>query len=196
VDLVLLDARDPFGGGRLLPRGRLREPRSALRRARAILVTRADRIGERSGLARAIRDAAGKVPIGWARHRPAGVVDLATGLVEPPGPLGGRRAFAVSGIAAPESLLATLAELGARVVGARAFPDHHPFDEDDRRGIVRAARAAGADCIVTTEKDAVRLGTVASEGLRVLAVRIALEVMEGGAALCGVLGVWPGERDG
>jgi tetraacyldisaccharide 4'-kinase len=188
VDLVLLDAAEPFGGGRLLPRGRLREPARGLRRAHAVLVTRADRLAHREPVREAIRRVAPATPVAWARHRPTRVVRMGCGAEEALEALEGRKVFAVCGIAAPDGFTPMLDALGARVVGARAFPDHHPFTGEDHRAVSTAAIAAGAEWVVTTEKDAVRLRDATAFGLPTYAVRIALEVLDGGAALAAILG--------
>jgi len=174
LDLVLLDARRPLGNGHLLPRGPLREPPSALKRADALILTRSDRgvfplpkASESEG-----------IPVFRTIHRPAlrKIVPAGDCVVGdfPEGPfevsrgegsdrrggaaLGdGRRAFVFSGLANNADVLRTVAALGGRPVGAMDFPDHHAFSAADREAIFQAARACGADILITTEKDAVRL---------------------------------------
>ena len=142
-DLVLIDATNPFGHGHVLPRGLLREPLSGLRRADAILITRANDA--------AAADAAAR---GVARHTTAPVHrsthDLDAGSVA------GRRAFAFCAIGNPNSFVASLAS-HAEVVGSRAFADHHAYTRDDLAALRRDAAAAGAELLVTTEKDWVKL---------------------------------------
>ena len=189
VDLVLLDGTDPFGGGRLLPRGRLREPVAGLGRAQAVLVTRADQVADRNALRRWIVAAGATCPIGWAIHRPTRLWDLRTGATNAPAGLQGRLAFAVSGIANPAGFHRTLEALGASLVGRLAYPDHHPFGAADRQAIGEAARAAGAECVVVTEKDAVRLEADLPVGLPTLALGVSLEVVEGDDLLAAALGI-------
>lgn len=135
ADLVLLDATDPFGGGHLLPRGRLREPLTALRRAHAILLSRADQACGLTGLRRRLEEMAPGIPQILTRHRPTGIAELAGGVARPPEWLRGRRVLAVSGIANPAAFHRTLTDLGAVLSGALAFPDHHPYGADDLRRV-------------------------------------------------------------
>jgi tetraacyldisaccharide 4'-kinase len=189
ADLVLLDATDPFGGGRLLPRGRLREPITGLRRAHACLVTRVDQGGNLEHLCRQVGRAAPGRPIGRAIFRPLWLRDLAAGREQPVRDLCGKRVLTVSGIANPHSFHRTVLDLGAVVVGELAFRDHHAFDAEDRLRMAETARQEGAEWIVTTEKDAVRLRTDLPKGYPVLAVAVGLEIVGGAEALEAALGV-------
>ncbi len=187
VDLVLLDAADPFGGGRLLPRGGLREPVRSLARAHAVLVTRADEAPDRERV-RAQLAACGVAPAAWSRHRPAELLDLAAGGARPLEALRGRRVFALSGIGRPQSFQRTLQGLGACLVGREVFPDHHAYTCEDAAAVARAAAASGAEWIVTTEKDAVRLPEAGALGRPTLALRIALELLAAAPELERLLG--------
>ncbi|HET8946915.1 MAG TPA: tetraacyldisaccharide 4'-kinase [Candidatus Polarisedimenticolia bacterium] len=154
LDLLLVDGEAPFGNGRILPFGPLREPISGMRRADALVVTRGDGACP-PALRAALERHHPNAPIFHARIVPSR-------LVRPEGPplpleaLRGRAVFALSGIARPDRFEADLAGLGARLVGARRFPDHHRFSATDRQAIPRDALAARAEMIVTTEKDLVR----------------------------------------
>ena len=189
VDLVLLDAADPFGGGQLLPRGRLRESASALRRAHAILVTRSDQGGDLASLRQRLTACAPRVPVAWAVHRPCRVVDFHTGRTLPLESLRGRKVVAVSGIANPDGFHRTLRQLDATLSGILAFPDHHPFTGKDRAQMSREARSAGADCIVTTEKDAVRLGEEMPPDPPTLVLGIEVSLVEGEETFDRLLGI-------
>jgi len=189
ADLVLVDATDPFGGGRLLPRGRLREQMAGLRRARAFLVTRADQASDLEGIRRRLQGAAPGRPIGRGTFRPVCLRDLAAKCDRPLTEIRGKRVVAVSGIANPESFHRTLGELGAVVIGRLAYADHHAFTEEDRRHMGDAAARREAEWIVTTDKDAVRLEARLPEGCPVVVMEIALEIIEGAEALEAALGV-------
>jgi tetraacyldisaccharide 4'-kinase len=191
LDLLLLDATDPFGGERLLPRGRLREHLSGLRRAHAILVTRADQAADLDALRGRLKALAPGIPVALAVHRADSVMDLHSGEKRPPDVLREERVFAVSGIATPRSFHRTLLDLGAAVVGSLVFPDHHPFGAGDRGRMAREAREAGATCLVTTEKDAVRLEGALPPDIRVLALGIRLEVIQGLETLDRLLAMGP-----
>jgi tetraacyldisaccharide 4'-kinase len=142
-------------------------------------------------LAEAIHRLSGGLPIAWARHRAVCLVDLERGAEERLEPLEGRKVAAVCGIGRPAAFLHTLGQLGADIVAAKAFPDHHAFTGDDRRAIAAAAAAGGAEWIVTTEKDAVRLGGGGGLGRPTFALRIALDILRGADALERLVGVRP-----
>jgi tetraacyldisaccharide 4'-kinase len=182
LDLVMVDATDPLGGGRLLPRGRLREPARSLRRAGALLVSRSDQVADSGGVRRALALAAPGIPLILTRHRPTRLTDLERLRPYSLSLVRGRRVFAVSGVARPAAFRDTLTTLGATLAGSLPFPDHHPYRRSDLEAIAGAADAAQADWIVTTEKDAVRLREVASSrlgGHPILVLGIDLEVVEG-----------------
>ncbi len=150
ADLLIVsedDARD----GRTLPGGRLRESLAAARAAHVLLVPDADPDG-----ARALASRLG-VADGFALVRRTGAPRRLDTIRESAPLEQGAAAFAVAGIARPDRFFADVAAAGIRVVGTRAFADHHRFDARDVRAIAAAASAAGATVVVTTEKDLVRL---------------------------------------
>jgi tetraacyldisaccharide 4'-kinase len=182
LDLVMLDATDPFGGGRLLPRGLLREPAAALRRAHAIILSRTDQVAEIAGIRRRLEQMIPDVPHILTRHRPSGLNELPGGDERSLESLRGRRVLAVSGIANPRGFHRTLADLGAILPMMLTFPDHHPYGAADLLRVEGAAREAGAELIVTTEKDAVRM-PAGMASLPILALRVDLEITEGAETL-------------
>jgi len=150
VNLLIVDA-DDVARPRLLPGGRLREPLSAARAADGLLVTGVSGDDEVSGLAERLG-----VATSFALHRdvePA-VEDTARG----PRPLpAGTSVLAVSGIARPDRFAAEAGVGGLEVRGAMAFADHHPYTAADITRIDAERRRAGADVVLTTEKDLMRL---------------------------------------
>lgn len=169
VNIVLIDSAEGFGPGYLLPRGILREPVSALKRADFALI--------KGGPARgAVWEALQRysVPSLSFGYRATAVYDIDTGEETAAGALAGTKALAVSGVANPASFLDMLRGLGVEVAGSLAFPDHHAYAEKDISEIKKAANGAA---VVVTEKDGVKLkGRVA--GARVLALRIEAEMDE------------------
>ncbi|TVR96151.1 MAG: tetraacyldisaccharide 4'-kinase [Rhodospirillales bacterium] len=140
LSLLVVDGRYGFGNGRIVPAGPLREPvASALARTSAVVLMGPDEAG---------------VTAAVNRRRPVLRAHLK------PGPdasaLAGRRVLAFAGIGHPEKFLATLQDLGARVVASRAFADHHRYRTDELAALLRQARALDA-LPVTTAKDAVRI---------------------------------------
>jgi tetraacyldisaccharide 4'-kinase len=192
LDVVVLDAANPWGNGHCLPAGPNREPRSALGRAGLLWLTHADRatpqaLDELRALA---ARSTGRAPV-ESRHAP---LDLADGRLERTFPLtdlAGRRVGLLTGVARPGSVRRTVESLGAAVVDAPAFPDHHRFTEAEVVEALRSSEKAGAELLVTTEKDAVRLPAGLAGDPRIRVVRIDVEVLRGdeilGVALEGAL---------
>src|SRR6058998_3976099 len=158
VDLLVVDAAAPFGNGYLLPRGRLREPLSSMARASAVFVTRASQAQRLDELKATVRAAAPAVPIWITDFAPSAVVQVGGATAAEPSVLKGERVLAVSGIGNPESFRKLLAAAEATVVDHCVFADHHAYSQDDLGKVRRSATQAGVDRIVTTEKDAVKLG--------------------------------------
>ncbi|MBI4371177.1 MAG: tetraacyldisaccharide 4'-kinase [Elusimicrobia bacterium] len=180
LDVVLVNARDPFGGRRLLPLGDLREPISALRRARLVVITHADRVpaAELESLRREIAAINPTTPIAEAMHKADHVLDGRTGTRHPPSVLAGRSVVALSGIGDPLAFEGLLEELGARVAETWRYPDHHAYTERE----LRSAEALGNGLpIVTTWKDYARLPERWRAILRgdVLVLGITLEFLKG-----------------
>lgn len=141
---------------RLLPAGPFREPLSALRRASLVIVTRKAASAARAAeVSRHLTRASGGVPLAVAHLAPGRLCAWTGGAGESIEALRGQRVLAVSGIGAPEAFLAQLGAAGAQVEAA-TFGDHHAFSAHDVLEL--AARAAQADRVVCTLKDAVKLG--------------------------------------
>jgi tetraacyldisaccharide 4'-kinase len=155
-DVLLLAAHDPFGGGRGLPAGLLRERIvPALDRAHLIVVS-SHPSPHAPDLERVLARWTGHLPLFRERHEPTALLGLGREDIQPPTALAGRRVFAVAGLARPVALRDSLAGLGAEIVGYRDLPDHHRFRPGEVEALHRLARDVGAELIVTTEKDAVR----------------------------------------
>jgi tetraacyldisaccharide 4'-kinase len=150
VDILLIDATNPFGGGHLLPAGRLREPRSALARADIVVITRSDHAPAIESMIRHESDA----PIFYAAPHLESVRRFRG---EYPGDEStechSRKLFAFSGIGNPAVFPIDLREWGLDPLGYKVFPDHHRYTPQDMKTIATEARAAGADALICTEKD-------------------------------------------
>lgn len=156
LNLLLVDKTNPFGNGFLLPRGILREPVKHLKRASYVFLTKSN--GHRDEeLEHLIRHYNPHAEIIECAHRPQFLQRVGNGEKRPLEDLKGRRIAAFSGIATPESFERFLREGGAHLVYARRFLDHYRFTSDDLREVYDEAEKAGAEFIVTTEKDAVRI---------------------------------------
>jgi tetraacyldisaccharide 4'-kinase len=155
LDIVLVDGLDPWGNGRMLPRGPLREPIASIRRADACVVTRTNGRTP-DGLVAALERFNRDVALFHCRLEPRAFV-RADGESVDPGSLKGFSAYAFSGIARPERFEDDLRGLGVRLAGSRRFADHHPFRRRDLEEIALEARRSGAQVLMTTEKDMVRI---------------------------------------
>lgn len=147
LDLVAFPASNPFGGGRLLPWGRLREPLAAMSRAHAAILTGAPGWDDRgAALAAALRPYGFNGP-GFASVTRPGETQLAPGA----------RVLLVSAIARPEAFTALARSLGFDVAGELRFPDHHRYSPASLARIQEAWRASGAEAVLVTAKDQVKL---------------------------------------
>jgi tetraacyldisaccharide 4'-kinase len=168
LDLVTLDATAPWGGGHLLPRGRLREPLEGLRRADCIVITRAELAGDLASLrAEVARLCGGRADVIESRVRTVCARLLGRARAEPeaisqdsaepesrnvPQPVA-----AFCAIGNPQAFFTHLRRDGHTLTHARAFPDHHPYTQGEIDAFTREAERRGARSLVTTAKDAVKL---------------------------------------
>ncbi len=189
LDLVLIDALDPFGQGALLPGGLLREPIRSLRRADCILLTRADQVQpETRALIRTeIERFAGSIPIVEARHAPQDLID-AEGRSETLDQVQGASVAAFSGIGNPGAFRTTLEQLGAELTAFRVFPDHHRYDRNDVESLRHWASESGASLVLTTQKDSVKLRLDQLDSVPLRALRIGMELLSGAEVVHKLLG--------
>jgi tetraacyldisaccharide 4'-kinase len=149
LNIVTIDATNPWGGGHLLPYGRLREPLSGLSRADCVVITRSDQANNIDDLRSEIRRHAGDVPVFQSRMRTSSVTPLhqtSEALVPP--------VAAFCAIGNPHSFFKAIEP---QSVFQKTFPDHHRYSQHEIDSIIEAARHAGASSLITTAKDAVKL---------------------------------------
>lgn len=154
MDIVLIDALDPFGGGAVFPKGRLREPLTALNRADVFIITRAQTGRAYRGIRQQLATENPTAPIFTASIAPKGWIHAKT-LHERPEVPGNVAAFC--GLGNPDSFWATLRTLGIAPVFSWAFSDHHVYKPKDLRRLADHARLHGAKTLLTTQKDAMNL---------------------------------------
>lgn len=181
LDIVLIDALDPFGGGALLPLGRLRERPQALERAGLILLSRCEPGRSYRGLTTRLRQLNRHAPILKACIVPEAWIDCRTGAALPPSPPPGAPLAAFCGLANPASFWRTLRDLGCQPLFQRSFGDHHTYRPVELRRLAQEAARLGAVALVTTEKDAVNL----CEGACELAAPLQLYYLRIGIAVEG-----------
>ena len=182
LDVVAIDATNAFGFGHCLPRGLLREPLVALKRASVILLTRCDQVDDEKLLEtkEIIKRHAGETLILQTAHEPLG-------LFEYPGEtfsveiLRGKRVAAISAIGNPDAFEATIANADATLVASRRLPDHDPYlpetVEDLRKWV--AGLGDTVDQVICTHKDLVKLQTDRLGGRPVRALQIYLKILSG-----------------
>lgn len=171
IDVLALDGANPTGNGLVLPAGPLREPVSGARRADAVWIT-----GQgKARLPARLGALLGGKPVIRARTVPVGLA-TAIGEAEAPQSLSGTRVFVFCGIARPERFFKAVGRTGAAAAGYAAFPDHYRYTTHDVERLNRRARDAGAELMLTTEKDLARLPADAPFALPVTALSVDLEV--------------------
>lgn len=181
LNLLLLDASDDLTQARMVPFGRLREPLTALGRADAVIVTRADQPFDRAALEATIhRYARSQVHIFYAQHALTKLRRLGADETSEVTVLTNQPVAAFSGIARPERFLGDLAKLGMRVVWQRNFEDHHRYTQAEFAELLTEAKQAGAVALLTTEKDAANLQIrwMATSLLPVYAAQLAFHCIE------------------
>ena len=157
-EIVLIHARMPLSGWEILPRGPMREPLASLRRADAIIITKADEaLATVGALSERLRGFNRGAVLATATHEPTELVDASTGTASPASTLEGRRVGLLSSIGDPAGFESTVRRLHATVAWHAQFPDHHPYQPADWRRVLDGAGRGRPDAIVTTEKDWVRL---------------------------------------
>jgi tetraacyldisaccharide 4'-kinase len=172
LDIVLLDAMDPFGGGHLLPAGRLREPKSALTRAGMIVITRSDHAPAVETIVRRYTDA----PIFYAQTKLEGL-SRAVGTVSTPEPKWAtKKLFAFCAIGNHAAFFEDLHHWGLHVTGTASFRDHHHYSQRDADELERRALESEAEALVCTEKDVFNLAHVQFPRLPVCYAKISLQL--------------------
>lgn len=147
LDIVLLDAQRPFGNGRMLPAGILREPRSALQRAGLVVVTRSDKV--------ASHPLHYQGPVLRSRHQPAEALTTLGGEIVPAEDYAGKSCLAFAGIARPEEFFQALRNFGLGNIEEVSLADHQHYNRDILNRLLRSCH--NHDLLITTEKDAVKL---------------------------------------
>ena len=176
LNLLLLDAAGPWGNGRLLPAGPLREPPRAANRADAFLLTGADAVDQelKTGLAMAFPGR----PVFFARRRPYRLRNLTSGENYSLDILKNQRVTAFCGLARPQGFIDSIISLGARVEHVVRWPDHFYPRAQDVEEITIQAQRLGIGLAVTTAKDAVKLGGRSFRSLQILVLEIEMELCE------------------
>jgi tetraacyldisaccharide 4'-kinase len=180
LEIVMTRARQPWGNGRLLPGGPLREPLAALARAHLLVVAGATGEADLDEVRPAAARHAPGIPVLAARYAPVECWEADRMRARPLRTLAGTRLLAFAGIAAPDGFNATLAHLGVATVELVPFADHHWYGPEDLKRLDERALALRADALVTTEKDWVRLRRLPLPKRPLFVISVRLELVTGG----------------
>ncbi|HWB99448.1 MAG TPA: tetraacyldisaccharide 4'-kinase, partial [Bryobacteraceae bacterium] len=179
LDIVLIDGLNPLAGGGVFPLGRLREPFEALDRAGAIVITRANHGRALEAVEHCVRRHNSKAPIFRSHVVPECWVDHASGRTIGLHDLPHVRFAAFCGLGNPEAFWKTLRQLGLDPVERLEFGDHHTYRPNELRRMLQNFRLAGAEALLTTEKDSINLGESGAHMLAPLPIywlQIGLEI--------------------
>ncbi|OQA86472.1 MAG: Tetraacyldisaccharide 4'-kinase [Lentisphaerae bacterium ADurb.Bin242] len=180
INILLVDSTTPFDNHHVLPRGLLREPIRNIRRADYIFLTKSDGSPKLRHLKAFLRRQNHLAEIIECCHKPQYLEDVfERGRRMPLSFLQGKRVASISAIANPASFNAFLSELGGKIVVERHFADHHRYRQQEMIDFVNDAKAAKAELIVTTEKDAVRMPRLDRRDLPIMFLRVQIDILSG-----------------
>lgn len=177
IEVVLVDATNPFGNGYMLPRGILREPVRHLKRADIIFLTKCP--DDTIEVTREIRNYNKTAAIVECRHSPKLLRDVWSREEQPLEWLKGKTLCTLSGIASPRGFEDSLRHMGAKVVWCERYADHHRYDSTEVLYALNRTADIGADALVTTEKDAVRFPRFETTPVKCFYLRIAIDILKG-----------------
>jgi tetraacyldisaccharide 4'-kinase len=184
LDIVLLDALEPFGFEHVFPRGTLREPLVGLKRADAILLSRADmlEVSEREKIRLRVEKIAPKAIWAEIRHAPRELL-ASTGATQSIPSLSGKKIAAFCGLGNPAGFRNTLETCGYSIAGFRDYPDHHRYSREDIENLANWVQELGLEAVVCTHKDLVKIGLEKLGGQPLHAMRVGIEFLSGQSAM-------------
>ena len=189
LDVVVLDAFSPFGNGHVMPRGILREPISAIKRAGCVVLTKSD-LCEDDGKSSAaqVSKIAGDKPVSRASHSPENFRDIKDGKLLDPEWIMGKNAALFCSIGNPQGFRSTVESLEANVKQQIVFEDHHVYQKKDILKINDICLKQGVDVLVTTHKDAVKIMSfkdILDPRLQILVLNISFKIIDGEESVLG-----------
>lgn len=154
IDIVTIDATQPFGYGKMLPAGLLREPVASLKRTDAVVITRCDQIAETelSEIERKLQTINPNMIIARSIHAPTSVKSMDNKEISLEH-LKDKKIFAFCGIGNPGAFLNTIKTIGSELAGSKVYNDHHHYTDSCLANIYEQAKHLKADLILTTQKD-------------------------------------------
>jgi tetraacyldisaccharide 4'-kinase len=184
LEIVLIDALEPFGFGAVFPRGTLREPIAGVKRADVLVLTKANLIdmSERAKIRERYEKLAPSAAWVEAAHQPVALRG-ATGEEKPLNGLAGASIGAFCGIGNPTGFRGTISSAEMKLIELKEFPDHHLYSRDDVEELNRWASSLDVAAILCTHKDLVKIGLETLGGKPFWAVRIGMQILAGEAEL-------------
>jgi len=177
LDIIAVDATCPFGYGRVLPAGLLREPKSGLSRADAVIITRFDQadMEQMRQLEEEIQKIAPNIPVAKAAHKHTGAVTFQNEKLDLE-ELSGKKIFAFCGIGNPDAFFRCLEQNGLSLADTQIFDDHHAYTREEMRQIFERALSCRAEMILCTQKDWVKTALLSPEEEDVVFAYLAMEL--------------------
>jgi tetraacyldisaccharide 4'-kinase len=188
LEIVVISGSDPWGNGRLFPRGSLREPLSALKRAAMVVVTNPPTPETASDIAHVLRRKGSAAAVLSGVYNPTSLRRVDAGRAEAPRALAGRKVLALAGLASPRGFVATAGQLGMEIMALAEYPDHHWYTAEDIARVDAQVRETGAEAVLTTEKDWIRLRDIPRGDVPYWVLSITLEMGADRGALVQALG--------
>ncbi|MDE2027361.1 MAG: tetraacyldisaccharide 4'-kinase [Candidatus Omnitrophica bacterium] len=181
LNIVTIDAVNPFGNGYLLPAGVLREPLSALRRADVFILTKTSASKNITALTSRLQKLNPKALIMESIYKSGATIDAFDGTIMPPDFLNQKRVVGFCAIGDPLSFELTLKNSSVQAVKFFTYMDHHAYNAGDIRHMTAYCRSQQIEVLVTTHKDTVKLRSFKSlfTGLRLVYVPVQLEITKG-----------------
>ncbi len=174
INILVIDSTQPFGYGYILPRGYLREPLSAIKRADVILLTRVDQCNDLGSIYDSLNLIAPSIPIFESTHCPTSLYAINENKNIELENIKGKNILAVCGIANPLSFFNTLKSLQLSKINLLKFSDHHDYTTEDIKMIKKKMHETKSDYIITTEKDLMKLNAIQDIPFLVLNIELRL----------------------
>jgi len=181
LDIVVIDALNPFAGEHLIPRGFLREPVKGLKRADLFVISHCNQINEDRlrTLYTKLQNFNKNIYICESIHEPAYLENISDNSLWNTSWLRGKRIYGLCAIGNPQSFAVTLKELGVCLVQFRTYLDHHAYTQAELDNVIAEAKHLGADAIVVTQKDAVKLRNKDIHDANVMSLKIEIRITKG-----------------
>jgi tetraacyldisaccharide 4'-kinase len=182
LNILLMDAAHPFGNGHTIPTGYLREPKRGVNRADFIIFTGSANI--RSEAEKEVKSfASPNTSTANAGYFPVSFYNVKSREEIPAELFAAKKIFSFCGIANPGYFSLILHKLNAKITGSEVYPDHHSYSLEDVAYLEEKAAESGAEVLVTTEKDAVKLEGLVLPGTKIYALKAGLEIYNGSESL-------------